>query len=97
MNAVPVPEDMVRVAPVTKEYAVLPKRTLHGVEIAQLAPMDSVVALVNVVARSRSWLLGVAPPPPPASVCGSHRLVDVFHTSVCPEPGAEEDTARPWI
>src|ERR1700736_5651580 len=98
MNAVPVPEDSVSVAPATNEYAEVPKRTLHGVEIAQLAPIDSVVALVNVVARSRSWLLSVAPPPPPpAGVCGSQRLVDVFHTSVCPEPGANEETARPWI
>ena len=56
MNASPLPAVMATVAPPLNEYTNAPNRTLHGVDVEQLAPMLSTVALVIVTAKSPSWL-----------------------------------------
>jgi hypothetical protein len=55
-RANPLPAEIVAVAPVANEYTRLPNRTWQGVVVEQLAPMDSVVALVHVTAKSPNWV-----------------------------------------
>ena len=56
MNANPLPAVIATVAPPPKEYTNAPNRTLQGVDVVQLAPMLSTVALVIVTPKSPSWL-----------------------------------------
>ena len=65
MNAKPVPAETVAVAPEVMEKTRLPKRTLHGVETVQLAPMLSVVEFVLAATRSPACANIVMPDPPP--------------------------------
>lgn len=75
------PAPMVAVALLATEYAVLPKRKLHGVEFVHPLPMVSTCGLVNWTLKSPNCEAIDAPPPVPPPLCTATAVALVMRPS----------------